>query len=451
MFKRILIANRGEIALRVMRACHEMGIETVAVYSEADKGAAYLRLATDAICIGPAKSALSYLDIPRIMSAAEVADVEAIHPGFGFLSENAHFAEVCRSCGIQFIGPSPESIAMMGDKASAKTIARSANVPVIPGSDGKVDNEQDALRMAREIGFPIMIKAAAGGGGRGMRIARNEVSFVNGYLAARAEANTAFADPSVYLERLIDGARHVEVQIVGDRFGSIVSLGERDCTVQRRHQKLIEEGPSPAVDEDLRRRMSEAARRLAKAAHYENAGTLEFLLDRNGDFYFMEMNTRIQVEHPVTEEITGIDLIKTQIRVAAGEKLPFRQEDVHFQGWAIECRINAEDPSQQFRPCPGTITQWIPPGGRNVRLDTHAHAGYRIPPTYDSMVAKLLAKGSTREEAITTMLRALDEFVIEGVKTTIPLQREVLRSEEFRSARFDTRFVESQFAHLINP
>jgi acetyl-CoA carboxylase, biotin carboxylase subunit len=445
MFRRILVANRGEIALRVMRACHQLGVEVFAVYSEADRGAEYLRLATDTICIGPARSAQSYLDIARIVSAAEVSDVDAIHPGYGFLSENSHFAEVCRSCNIAFIGPSPEAIDLMGDKAKAKETARAAGIPTIPGSDGPVNSEQEALEVARQHGYPVMIKAVAGGGGRGMRVAHNDVSLVNGYFSARAEAEAAFGDSSVYLEKMVQKARHIEVQFIADGHGQVFSLGERDCTTQRRQQKLIEESPSPVVTPELREQLSAAARALCRQANYVNAGTVEFLLDPSGRFYFMEVNARIQVEHPVTEEVTGLDLVEAQIRVAAGEKLPWKQEEITLSGHAIECRINAEDPADGFRPSPGLITAWIPPGGRNVRLDTHAHAGYRIPSHYDSMIGKLIVRGRTREEAIVTLSRALDEFVVEGVKTTIPLHKEILRSEAFRLARMDTKYVEAHF------
>ena len=446
MFRRILIANRGEIALRIMRACHQMGIEAVAVCSEADKGARYLSMAHDTICIGPARSAQSYLDISRIVSAAEIADVDAIHPGYGFLSEKAHFAEVCRSCGITFIGPPPEAINLMGDKSKAKDTARKAGVPTIPGSDGPVGSEQEALATAKQLGYPIMIKAVSGGGGRGMRVAHNDVALVSGYLAARSEAEAAFGDSSVYLEKMIQKARHIEVQFIADQHGNVFSLHERDCTTQRRHQKLIEEAPSPVVTPELRQQMGDAARALCKQAGYYNAGTIEFLLDADNRFYFMEVNARIQVEHPVTEEVTGIDLIEAQLRVAAGERLPWKQEEIQLRGHAIECRINAEDPAQGFKPSPGVITTWIAPGGRNVRLDTHAHAGYRIPSHYDSMIGKLIVRGETREEAIAIMQRALDEFVVEGVKTTIPLHKEILRSEAFRKAQMDTKYVET---HLL--
>ncbi|MFG0317490.1 MAG: acetyl-CoA carboxylase biotin carboxylase subunit, partial [Planctomycetota bacterium JB042] len=427
MFNRVLIANRGEIALRVLRACRELGIETVAVYSEADANAIYLRYADETICIGPGRSALSYLDIPRIISAAEIADVEAIHPGYGFLSENAHFAEVCESCGIRFIGPSPTTIELVGNKSRAKETARKANVPVIPGSAGVIESEADALAEAKRIGYPVLVKASSGGGGRGMRIAHNDVSLVNGYLSARSEAEAAFGDSSVYMEKLIERPRHVEVQILADGHGNIVHLGERDCSLQRRHQKVVEEAPSPALDESLRTKMGEAAKRLCEQAAYVNAGTVEFLVDKNLDFYFMELNARVQVEHPVTEMISGIDIVKEQLRIAAGEPLSFRQEDVRLHGHAIECRINAEDPDDDFRPSPGAITAYFSPGGSHVRIDSHVYAGYTIPPHYDSLMAKLVVWGETREEALARTRRALDEYVVEGVKTTIPLHRRIMR------------------------
>jgi acetyl-CoA carboxylase biotin carboxylase subunit len=443
MFKRILVANRGEIALRVIRACRELGIETVAVYSEADANAIYLRHADETICIGPPRSAQSYLDIPRIISAAEIADVEAIHPGYGFLSENAHFAEVCESCGITFIGPRPRTIELVGNKSQAKDTAKRAGVPVIPGSDGLLTSERDALEAAHRIKYPVLVKAAAGGGGRGMRIAHNDVSLVNGFHAARAEAEAAFGDSSVYLEKLIEKPRHVEIQVLRDAEGNFVFLGERDCSLQRRHQKLVEEAPSPVLTESLRRKMGDAAKRICEAADYLNAGTIEFLVDKNLDFYFMEVNARIQVEHPVTELVTGIDIVKEQIRIAAGEPLSFRQKDVRIQGHAIECRINAEDPADGFRPSPGRILSYYAPGGPHVRLDSHAYAGYEIPPYYDSLIGKLLVWGATRIEAIDRMERALSEFVIEGVKTTIPLHRDIMRHPGFRSGDVDTSFLES--------
>ncbi|MBK6941140.1 MAG: acetyl-CoA carboxylase biotin carboxylase subunit [Planctomycetes bacterium] len=445
MFKRILIANRGEIALRVIRACRELGIETVAVYSEADANAIWLRFADETICIGPAKSSQSYLDIPRIISAAEIADVEAIHPGYGFLSERAHFAEVCESCGIKFIGPPPATIDLVGNKSRAKETAKAAGVPVIPGSEGLLTDEKHALAEAHRIKYPVLIKAAAGGGGRGMRVAHNDVSLVNGYLAARAEAEAAFGDSSVYLEKLIEKPRHVEIQILGDAHGNLIHLGERDCSLQRRHQKIVEEAPSPVLDEDLRQKMGECAKRLCKAAGYVNAGTVEFLVDKDKNFYFMEVNARVQVEHPVTELVTGVDIVKEQIRIAYGERLMLKQKDVKIRGHAIECRINAEDPADNFRPCPGKIRAYYAPGGPHVRLESHAYAGYEIPRYYDSLIGKLLVWGETREEALDRMARALDEYIVEGVKTTIPLQREIMRHPRFRSGDVDTSFMDTTF------
>ncbi|HEV8111400.1 MAG TPA: acetyl-CoA carboxylase biotin carboxylase subunit [Planctomycetota bacterium] len=445
MFRRVLIANRGEIAQRVIRACRELGVETVAIYSTADADALYLAQADDTICIGPAAAAKSYLDIPTIIAAAEVADVEAIHPGYGFLAENDHFAEVCRSCKIQFIGPEPETIAMLGNKVQAREIAKKAGVPVVPGSDGPVEDEQKALAVAHTIGFPVMIKASAGGGGRGMRIARNEPSLVAGFHAASAEAEAAFGDGTVYLEKLVENPRHVEVQILADRHGNVVHLYERDCSIQRRHQKLIEESPSPALSPEMRQRICESAVKVAKAANYSNAGTVEFLLARDGSYYFIEVNARIQVEHTVTEMVTGIDLIQQQLLVASGERLAFAQSDVKVSGSAIECRINAEDPERDFMPSPGKIELFVPPGGPGVRIDSHCYSGYRIPPNYDSMIGKLLAHRSRRDVAIRTMLRALDEFVIDGVKTTIPILRSILSHSDFRSGDHDTGFVERYY------
>ena len=446
MFRRVLIANRGEIAQRVIRACRELGIETVAVYSTADADALYLREADETICIGPPPGKSSYLSIPSIIAAAEVADVEAIHPGYGFLSENDHFAEVCRACKIHFIGPEPETIALLGDKVAARELAKKAGVPVVPGSDGPVEDEARALAVAAKIGYPIMIKAAAGGGGRGMRIARNEPSLVTGFHAARAEAQNAFGDGTVYLEKLVENPRHVEVQILADKHGTVLHLGERDCSIQRRHQKLIEESPSAALTPQLRQQICEAAVRVAKAANYHNAGTVEFLLSRTGEFYFIEVNCRIQVEHPVTELVTGIDLVQQQLRIAAGEPLELKQSDIQFRGHAIECRINAEDPEKDFQPSPGRIDLYVPPGGPGVRLDSHAYSGYRIPPNYDSMIGKLLVHRPDRATAIRTMLRALDEFVIQGPKTTIPIHRQVLSHSDFRAGDHDTGFVERYFS-----
>jgi len=445
LLRRVLVANRGEIALRIIRACKELGIETIAVYSEEDRNAIYLRYADETICIGPAPSASSYLDIPRIISAAEIADVEAIHPGYGFLSENEHFAEVVRSCGIVFIGPPTDAIANMGNKSIAREMARKVGVPVTRGSEGLVKDEQQGLEIARRIGFPVIIKAAAGGGGRGMRVARTEMGFVNFFLSARAEAENAFKDGSLYIEKYIEGARHVEIQLIGDRYGTICHLGERDCSIQRRHQKLIEEAPSPALDDDLRKRMGDAAIAIAKAAKYENAGTIEMLVDRDKNFYFMEMNTRIQVEHPVTEMVTGIDLVKEQIRVASGFPLSFKQEDVRMSGHAIECRINAEDPENGFKPSPGKIGMYFAPGGTGVRVDSHCYSGFTISPCYDSMVGKLIVHRPTRDEAIQAMRRALSEYVIEGVKTTIPLHQRIMTSLYYQRAQVTTTFLEEYF------
>ncbi|MFQ5653604.1 MAG: acetyl-CoA carboxylase biotin carboxylase subunit [Planctomycetota bacterium] len=444
-FSRVLIANRGEIALRILRACRELDIETVIVYSEADRGAPYLDFADEAVCIGPGPSHLSYLDIPKIMSAAEITDVEAIHPGYGFLAENTHFAEICQSCHIQFIGPTVENIRRLGDKAAARELSRQIGIPVVPGSQEVLRDERDALEIARDIGYPVMIKAVAGGGGRGMRVAHNDISLINGYLAARLEAEAAFKNPEVYLEKYVEKPRHVEVQILADSYGEVIHLGERDCSLQRRHQKLIEECPSPAVDEKLRARLGEDAVKLARTAEYRNAGTVEFLLDRNGRHYFIEMNTRIQVEHPITELVTGVDLVKEQILIAAGVPLRYHQEDIVLRGASIECRINAEDPADHFKPSPGRIARMIPPGGPGVRLDTHVHAGYLIPSCYDSLLGKLIVHRESRDEAITTMRRGLDEFVLEGVETTIPLYREIFRHFHFIKGNLNTSFIEEYF------
>jgi acetyl-CoA carboxylase biotin carboxylase subunit len=441
VFKRILIANRGEIALRVIRACRELEIESVVVFSKADEGAPYVRLADEAICIGPPPSAQSYLSIPNLISAAEIANVDAIHPGYGFLSENAHFAEICRSSNIEFIGPSVEAIRRMGNKSEAKATAKKAGVPLVPGSDGPVDNEAQALETARKLGYPVLIKAVSGGGGRGMRVAHNDISLVNSMMAARSEAEAAFGDPSVYLEKYLERPRHVEIQILGDKDGEVIHLGERDCSIQRRHQKVLEEAPSPALTSDVRKRMGRAAVRLAKEVGYYGAGTVEFLLEGK-DFHFIEVNARIQVEHPVTEMLTGIDLVKAQIRVAAGERLPWKQDDVEFSGHAIECRINAEDPERSFAPSPGRIEAYVAPGGPGVRVDSHVCAGYRIPSTYDSMIGKVIAHADTRAECIQRMRRALDEIVVEGVKTTVPLHRRILRNSYFVAGDYSTRFLD---------
>jgi len=446
MFKRILIANRGEIALRIIRACRELGVETVAIFSEADRGAPYLELADQAICVGSARAADSYLRIDRVISAAEIGNVQAIHPGYGFLSENAHFAEVCRSCDIGFIGPTPETMERVGDKNSARALAREAGVPTVPGSNGLVANEQEAVTIAREIGFPVLLKATAGGGGKGMRVAANDLSLASAWQQASAEAQAAFGNAGIYIERYIERPRHVEIQILGDQHGTIVHLWERDCSTQRRHQKLIEESPSPRLPPEIRRKMCEAAVRLAKTAGYYSAGTVEFIVDQQDNFYFIEVNARIQVEHPVSEMVTGIDLVKAQIRIAAGEKLGFKQQDIVPRGHAIECRINAEDPANNFRPCPGRIDRIIAPGGYGVRFDSHATTGYTVPPHYDSLVGKLIVHQPTRQEAIQTMIRALRELRIEGIKTTVPLHLEVLANTAFHEAQMDTTFVERMLA-----
>lgn len=444
MFKRILVANRGEIALRVIRACHDLGIEAVAVYSEADRGAAYLRAADQAVCIGPGPAAESYLYAPRLIAAAEATDSQAIHPGYGFLSENAKFNEMCRDCNIAFIGPPPEAMDRLGNKNQARKLAQTAGVPVVPGSEGLIGPDTDVVAMARKIGFPVLIKAAAGGGGRGMRVVRSEAEVAAAASSARQEAEAAFKDGSIYMERYIDRPRHIEVQLLGDQHGNVVHLWERDCSMQRRHQKLVEESPAPNLPDSVRIAICESAVKLAKAAGYYNAGTCEFLLDREHNFYFIEVNARIQVEHPVTELVTGIDLVRQQILVAAGEKLPFTQADIVHRGAAIECRINAEDPANNFRPSPGQITTWIPPGGLGVRLDTHASAGYRVPPNYDSLVAKLLVHGPNRERAIAIMRRALREFQVEGIHTTIPIHQTIMNNPTFIAGDMDTTFLERE-------
>jgi len=442
MYKRILIANRGEIALRIIRACRELGIESVAIYSEADRGAHYLELADEAFCVGPAKSSESYLKIDRIISAAEVGNVQAIHPGYGFLAENAHFNEICRSCQIDFIGPSPEAMMMLGDKNEARKLARKAEVPVVPGSDGLIEDEEITLSVAREIGYPVLVKASAGGGGKGMRVALNERSLKQAIQQAQREAEAAFGDDSVYLEKYVEYPRHVEVQVVADLHGNVVHLWERDCSVQRRHQKLIEESPSPNIDQSTREAMCAAAVRMIRAANYTNVGTVEFIVDQEGKFYFIEVNARVQVEHPVTEMVTGVDLIKTQLRIASGEELSFCQEDITTHGVAIECRINAENPDRNFQPCPGRIEEMFVPGGLGVRFDSHAHAGYMVSPFYDSMVGKLIVHQPTRREAIDCMLRALGELQIQGIATTCSRHEEILRHAAFVEARIDTTFVE---------
>ena len=444
MFEKVLIANRGEIALRVIRACRELGIRTVAVYSEADRDSLHVRLADEAYCIGPPTSARSYLNIPNIVSAALLAGVDAIHPGYGYLSERADFAEICESHGIVFIGPPSSAIELMGDKVKARKRVSEAGVPVLPGSNEPVD-ERQALEIADAIGYPVMVKAAAGGGGRGMRVARSPEELRRVLAAARAEAEAAFGDGSIYIERLLEEARHVEIQVLGDRAGHMVHLGERECSIQRRHQKIVEEAPSPVVDEALRQEMGRAAILAARSVGYVNAGTVEFLLDREGRFYFLEMNTRIQVEHGVTEMVTGVDLVKAQIRIAAGEELSLSQEDVRLDGHAIECRINCED-SQNFLPSPGTITGIHFPGGPGIRIDTAIYPGYTVPPYYDSLLAKLMAWGQDREEAVARMARALEEFRIDGVRTNLDFLRRIVATPEFRRGELSTDFVPRMLA-----
>lgn len=448
MYNRILIANRGEIALRIIRACRELGIETVLIFSEADRGSSYLDLADEAYCVGPAKSADSYLKIDQVISAAEVGNVEAIHPGYGFLAENAHFNEVCRSCKIDFIGPTPEAMEMVGDKNQARLMAREAKVPVVPGSDGLISDEDEALRVAHEIGFPVLIKATAGGGGKGMRVASNDLALKNSLAQARQEAKASFGNDGVYVEKFVERPRHVEVQILGDHHGNIVHLWERDCSTQRRHQKLIEESPAPRLPERVRNEICESAVRLVKKANYTNAGTVEFIVDQDYNFYFIEVNARIQVEHPVTEMVTGIDLIKSQISISAGEPLPFKQKNIKSNGVAIECRINAENPDRGFQPCPGKIERLIVPGGSGVRFDSHVYAGYVVPPYYDSMVGKLIVHQPTRADAISCMQRALHELRIEGIRTTVPFHQKVMANSEFGEGGVDTSFVERNATDL---
>lgn len=442
MYHRILIANRGEIALRIIRACKEMGIETVAIFSEADRGSAYLELADEAYCVGNARSNESYLRIEQIISAAEVANAEAIHPGYGFMAENAHFNEVCRDSNIDFIGPTPEAMQMLGDKNQARTLARKANVPVVPGSPGLIDDENDAFKTAAEIGYPVLVKATAGGGGKGMRIAESKSDLKNALEQAAQEAEAAFGNAGVYLEKFIARPRHVEVQILADMHGNVVHLWERDCSTQRRHQKLIEESPAPTLPADVRTSICDAAVRMIKNANYFNAATVEFIVDKDNNFYFIEVNARIQVEHPVSEMVTGIDLIQQQIRIAAGEKLAFTQDEIKCDGVAIECRINAEDPSKNFAPNPGTIESICIPGGLGVRFDTHVHAGYTVPPFYDSMVGKLIVHQPTRAQAIACMIRCLDELRIKGIKTTVAFQKSVLQHQDFVDGKVDTKWVE---------
>ncbi|MBN6888820.1 acetyl-CoA carboxylase, biotin carboxylase subunit [Cytobacillus horneckiae] len=443
MIKKVLIANRGEIAVRIIRACREMGIESVAVYSEGDKEALHVQLADEAYCIGPVSSKDSYLNFTNIISVAKLTDCDAIHPGYGFLAENADFADLCRECHITFIGPTPEAITKMGTKDIARETMKEAGVPIVPGSNGIIKDVDDALELVKKIDYPVIIKATAGGGGKGIRVARNEEELVKGINITQQEALTAFGNAGVYLEKFVEDFRHVEIQILADTFGNTIHLGERDCTIQRRLQKLLEETPSPALDGETREEMGNAAVKAAKAVDYTGAGTIEFIYDyHNRKFYFMEMNTRIQVEHPVTEMVTGVDLIKEQIKVASGERLGFTQEDVTYSGWAMECRINAENPAKNFMPSAGKITMYLPPGGLGVRVDSAAYPGYSIPPYYDSMIAKVITYGDTREETIARMKRALSEFVIEGINTTIPFHLKLLENEKFVEGQFNTKFLE---------
>lgn len=449
MFSKLLVANRGEIAVRIIRACKEMGIPTIAVYSQVDKDALHVKLADEAVCIGPNPSAQSYLNMDNILMAAKGKGAGAIHPGYGFLAENADFAQRCEQEGFTFVGPSPNAIRLMGAKAVARDTMAAAGVPIVPGSDGLIDSVEEAGEIAEQIGYPVMIKAAAGGGGKGMRVAFNQEELVKGYQTARSEAGAAFGNSDLYLEKFIEEPRHVEIQIIADTFGNAVYLGERDCSIQRRNQKLLEESPSPAVNQSLRDMMGDAAIKAAHAANYHSVGTVEFLLDKNDHFYFMEMNTRIQVEHPVTEMVTGIDLIKEQIRVASGEPLGFKQEDVEVRGWAIECRINAEDPDKNFRPCPGTVTKFHAPGGNGVRIDSALYTGYSIPPFYDSMICKVIVWAPTRDEAIERMKRCLSELEIEGVSTTASFHLKVLDNPFFKKGQVFTNFIETRMGNLV--
>jgi acetyl-CoA carboxylase biotin carboxylase subunit len=445
MFEKVLVANRGEIAVRIIRACKELNIRTVAVFSEADVNSMHVHMADEAICIGKGPSSDSYLRIDRIISAAEIADVDAIHPGYGFLSENAHFADVCENCNIRFIGPSSQAMNLLENKSTSRLLAKKAGVPVPPGSDGLIENEQEALVCAKKIGYPVMIKAIAGGGGRGMRVAHNDISLVKGYHTARSEAEKAFGNSAVYIEKFIENPHHIEFQIVGDARGNIIHLGERDCSIQRRNQKIVEETPSPLIEnrfKDLRKKMGKAAVRLAEIAKYTSAGTVEFIVDDKGDYYFLEVNKRVQVEHPITEEVTGIDIVKLQILIAMGEPLRISERDVTFKGHAIECRINAEDPFDDFRPSPGRIEMYYAPGGRGVRVDSHAYAGYTIPPHYDSLLGKLITYGKDRREAMDKMTRALGEYMVTGIKTTIPFQLAILQDPNFRRGVYSTNFIE---------
>ena len=450
MVRKVLVANRGEIALRVIRACRELGLETVAVYSEADRESLHVRFADDDVCIGPPPARASYLKIPALIAAAEITGADAIHPGYGFLAENAEFADTCRASNITFIGPTGEQIRQMGDKATARRLAAEAGVPTVPGSPGTIDDPDEALAFAESIGFPVIIKATAGGGGKGMRIAHDAEQFAQLFGLAQNEALAAFGNGAVYVEKYLEHPRHVEIQVLGDSLGKVVHLGERDCSVQRRHQKLIEESPSPALTPELRRRMGEAAVALASRIGYQGAGTIEFLLDQDGSFYFMEMNTRIQVEHPVTEMVTSFDLVKEQIRVASGEPISYKGDGTRLRGHAIECRINAEDPYRGFQPSPGLITAYHPPGGPGVRVDTHVYAGYTVPPYYDSLLAKVIVHGNDREEALARMGQALDSFILEGVTTTISFLARVTRHPDFVAGNVDTRFLERE-SHLLQP
>ena len=450
MFSKILIANRGEIALRIIRACRELGIRTVAVYSQTDKNCLHVRFADEAVCIGQAASSSSYLNIPAIISAAEITDVEAIHPGYGFLAENAHFAEICQSCKITFIGPTPANIRLMGDKLAARTSMHKAGLPIVPGSAAAIKNKEEALKTAKAIGYPVIIKAAAGGGGKGMRICHNDLTLVSSIMTAQSEAEANFGNSNVYIEKYIEKPRHIEVQIIADKSGHVLQLGERDCSIQRRHQKLLEESPSPVVDSKMRKRLGDLVLKGMKSVNYISCGTIEFLLDSTtNNFYFMEMNTRIQVEHPVTEMVTGIDLIKEQIRVASGEKLKIHQEDIQIKGAAIECRINAEDPDAGFMPSPGKISTLVLPGGPNVRVDTHLYAGYEVPPYYDSLLAKLIVHGKNRQEAIRTMYRALSEFHISPIKSTIPFHLKLMENPLFLKGDISTHFIQDMLKEEV--
>lgn len=442
MFKKILIANRGEIALRIIRACQELGVATVAVYSEADRDSLHVRFADEEVCVGPPSPNESYLNTPRIIAAAEITGAEAIHPGYGFLAESAAFAEVCETCNITFIGPTHHAISLMGDKAVARDTMQRHNIPTIPGSPGIIESTDQAVEVANQLGYPVMLKAASGGGGRGMRIARDDVGLVQAYVTAQAESQKAFNDSRIYIEKLIEEPRHIEIQVMADNEGNVVHLGERDCSLQRRHQKVLEESPSPVVDEELRARMGETGVRCVNAVNYTSVGTIEFLLDKDRNFYFMEMNTRVQVEHSVTEMVTGVDIVKEQIRIAAGEPLSVRQEDVVPSGHCIECRINAEDPRNQFRPCPGKITGFHLPGGPGIRVDSHAYAEYVVPPYYDSLLAKLLAHGKDRAEAIAKMKRALSEMVVEGIPTTITLHQRIMDDPRFIEGNIHTSYLD---------